>query len=1386
MTEQTSRLVIEISSEQAKKNAEELSKELVKIFTGGEKASDSTSKLGKTIQVTSNITQNFNTTVNNTTKAVEKQTQELAKQEKQVDKTGLAFKQFASFVAGYVTISTAIGNMDTYTQIGNKLKIVTTNQEQLNRAMEDTFAIAQRSYSSWNAVNDVYSKYMSNAKTLNLTQSEVARLTEITSKAVALSGSSAESAAGALFQYGQSLDGNILRAEEFNSLVDGAGGLLNAMATGLGVTRGQLRQMMLDGKLTGEVITKALLKAGDSVDKLHKKTDVTIKQSLLLLSDSVTKFIGEADHASGASKVTSEAIRTLSENIEPLANGAMALGIGLITKAILAKSIAVRSSIADSIQSRVANMAEAQAQVQLTGVVAIRAKQTTALALTELNLARIEFNGATTATARATAIQRVTAAEIAHSIAVKNSTFASAAYTAAQNAETVATSRLAAAKSLLLGLTGGWVGLAATVAGVSAGYLLMRDNGNEANKTLQNQSRYANLAANELDNLTGAQKRAAQKELSVNLEDQNHKLQVLKKDYELLVESVLDSNKSNKEAYRIWAELKAGVIDVDEAYKRLNNSDFVTSGQINQLTDSKKKIDEQKAAVKNANEQMNLVKTTGANAKQGFSDVTEGAKQSADEVKRLNEKLKDFNKSLLDRKWDTEFKLFAVDKGYTESQAEELLKTYKDAVAKGFKNIPKETGQLLRENWKLDEKLNKTLDARNEKEKDRTKELEKQLKVLQVNEKVKANAAKYGFENIESKYGILPGLLSGIHMQESRGNANAVGPMTKYGTAKGGFQFLDDTAKRFKLTGSDVFDLGKSAEAAAKYLQILYQKFGSWDKAISAYHAGEGNVEKGTKIGPVNRQYVQNVKGYIAGANGFDGSTKEFDSSVNDLVKFLQVKQDIELQYSSGEIQRKTEHEKKLADIQSHFSGDAYTKLERQENERFANENRLAELQFDLNVRGWNWTYEQRIQNEIDTQKVTISLNKEYSDIQKQIAKEEVDEKFAYELKKFRETQLLKQLEYSTQYTERVNTARDKIAQYSLNPFDYQKTALASSQSQAYASNNKAYSNDLKAADEALRQGEINQDQHYQRMLDAKRLYTDNDLAISLEHKRKEQELAKSQQQNQLQIWSGLVSSSQTMWSQLTQSVKDASGEQSKSYKTMFAMQQAFAIASTLIAAHVAAAQTTADITLPFVGKLPAASAILAFGYAQAGLIASQAIAGFATGGLFTGTGHVRGAGSETSDSINAKLSDYEFVTRAWAVKRIGVQNMNYMNRTGEMPYQREYEALKMQFLMPNKSEIVPAFKDGGLVGVSRMSNADVERRQFASIQQNSQQALSRSEPNIVISQTITFDTSSGTAKIDTQGQKDVAQSLQNMMDAWARRESRQGRILYNLVRSIK
>lgn len=63
----------------------------------------------------------------------------------------------------------------------------------------------------------------------------------------------------------------------------------------------------------------------------------------------------------------------------------------------------------------------------------------------------------------------------------------------------------------------------------------------------------------------------------------------------------------------------------------------------------------------------------------------------------------------------------------------------------------------------------------------------------------------------------------------------------------------------------------------------------------------------------------------------------------------------------------------------------------------------------------------------------------------------------------------------------------------------------------------------------------------------------------------------------------------------------------------------------------------------------------------------------------------------------------------------------------------------------------------------------------------NSGRGFGSGSGDVNITQHITF-TESG-AKVDTQGQKEIAQSLNNMMDAWARRESRQGGALHKLVR---
>ncbi|HAV5563719.1 TPA: phage tail tape measure protein, partial [Acinetobacter baumannii] len=322
--------------------------------------------MGNQINITNNIVQKFNTTVNNSSSLVSKTsevtkqatqqvqkygqeikttTQELDKQEKSARSYSTAIKSLAGYMAGLVTINAAINNMDTYTGLQNRLKLVTNNQAELNKATEDTFQIAQKTYSAWDSVLQVYQRFSDNAKTLNLTMDDTARLTETVSKAVAISGASAEAADAALVQFGQALASGTLRGEELNSVMEQTPALAKAIAQGMGITVGELRSIAAEGKITSQAIVKALRNVESDVDALFAKTDITIGQSLTLLNNEITKFVGEAGKGSGAAQVLAGSIQTLASNLDLIADGALVVGIGYITRAILMKSTAVKEGM---------------------------------------------------------------------------------------------------------------------------------------------------------------------------------------------------------------------------------------------------------------------------------------------------------------------------------------------------------------------------------------------------------------------------------------------------------------------------------------------------------------------------------------------------------------------------------------------------------------------------------------------------------------------------------------------------------------------------------------------------------------------------------------------------------------------------------------------------------------------------------------------------------------------------------------------------------------------------------------------------------------------------------------------------------------------------------
>ena len=512
MAVQESRLIISIDARNAERTAKALNSELQGITNNGNKAVSQTNALGGAMQ------------------------------------------SLAGYMAGVVTVGAAINKMDAYTNLQNRLKLVTNSQQELNQAMNDTFKIAQSSYQTWDSVVQVYQRFSDNAKTLGINMEQTAKLTETVSKAVAVSGASIQAAEAALTQFGQALASGTLRGEELNSILEQTPALAKAIAQGMDITVGQLRAVAAEGKITGEVLVDALTKSADSVEQLFQKTDITISQSIGLLSNELTKFVGEAGQSSGAANLLAGSIKLLSENLSLLADAAVIGGIGYITKAILTKTVAVQGAIAASMAQKAADAAEAQASI--------------ALATTKVNEAKAHLANVQATNAETQAKYGAAAANARYKLASDAVTQALIAQTAAQGALNSSVTL----GSRALALVGGPIGaITIGVAALAAGYMYLQNRTAEANAKLEEQGQIANKTNAELEKLAGNDKVSAVNDLTAAFNSQNEALSKSKEAVDAVLFAIRASSVENERARKITEDARNGVISYTDAIKLLNN-----------------------------------------------------------------------------------------------------------------------------------------------------------------------------------------------------------------------------------------------------------------------------------------------------------------------------------------------------------------------------------------------------------------------------------------------------------------------------------------------------------------------------------------------------------------------------------------------------------------------------------------------------------------------------------------------------------------------------------------------------------------------------------------------------------------------------------------------
>jgi lambda family phage tail tape measure protein len=210
---------------------------------------------------------------------------------------------------------------DTYNRLQNQLRVVTDSTEELNTVTDRLFDISQQTRTSFEGNIQLYQRLRIATDELGASQEELFLFTERVGQALSVFGISSEQARGALLQLSQGLQSGIFRAEEFNSILEGAFPIVQAAARGiegLDGSVGALRQRVLDGNLTSREFFEGFLAGSEEIEEQFRQTSVTIGQGFTLVGNSALGFVGRLEETVDAAGGAGQALQQLSEIIDAL------------------------------------------------------------------------------------------------------------------------------------------------------------------------------------------------------------------------------------------------------------------------------------------------------------------------------------------------------------------------------------------------------------------------------------------------------------------------------------------------------------------------------------------------------------------------------------------------------------------------------------------------------------------------------------------------------------------------------------------------------------------------------------------------------------------------------------------------------------------------------------------------------------------------------------------------------------------------------------------------------------------------------------------------------------------------------------------------------------
>ena len=244
--------------------------------------------------------------------------------DKRVTKSDARFNQWGRNVANSVKVGIAaavflagkeaIATADKIDILRDRVKDATRESGGFEKVWKEITATAIETGSSIENNVELFQRLSIAAEDLGASNLSILKLNNTVQKLGILSGASTSALAAGTTQLAQGLGNGVLRAEEFNSIIENIPAVANAIAKSLGKSTAELRNMVMAGQVTSKQVFDALLASADEVDARFSEIPPRLSRAWAGFLTAISLRVDELNNKL-------EATETAANNIEKATRG---------------------------------------------------------------------------------------------------------------------------------------------------------------------------------------------------------------------------------------------------------------------------------------------------------------------------------------------------------------------------------------------------------------------------------------------------------------------------------------------------------------------------------------------------------------------------------------------------------------------------------------------------------------------------------------------------------------------------------------------------------------------------------------------------------------------------------------------------------------------------------------------------------------------------------------------------------------------------------------------------------------------------------------------------------------------------------------------------------